>query len=336
MRKILLVIYFIGTFCNAEPIISDITESQCWFAGSEVKNAFSISGVETDRLSGQWRLSIANHTVMRGEAALNTAGGIAPFNISFTLPEVKSGIIADLILDLSVIDVDSGNKLVTTNKIIKSFSQDTFVDMNKWLKSLDIVLFDPEKTTAELFDNLKIPYRFTKNTDALTEINQGIVIVGEGVSLNENKGLWNVLVDVASRNVPVLCLALRDGEMKIPGIGTTDNSPKPSALTIKRYQAITDLNKSLDRQSWCGERMVASQSVIFKGERDQVIASIEEGSKNWLWLEQSFEGSTAKLVLCQFQIIKNWKQSPVPQYLLLNILENMCPQKTGKKVLSKF
>ena len=330
MRKILLVIYFIGTFCYAKPVISDITKSQCWFAGSEVKNVFSISGLETKSLSGQWRLSVANHTVARGEAALNMANGLVPFNITFTLPEIKPGIITDLILDLSVIDVDSGNKLVTTNKIIKSFSQDTFVDMNKWLRSLNIVLFDPEKTTVELFDNLKIPYRFTKNTDALTEINQGIVIVGEGVSLNENKGLWTVLVDVASRNIPVLCLALREGEMSISGVGIIEKSTKSSALTIKRYQAITDINKSLDRQSWCGERMVASQSVIFKGERGLVVASVEEGCKNWLWIEQSFEGSTAKLVLCQFQIIKNWKRSPVPQYLLLNILETMCPKETGK------
>jgi len=330
MRKILLIIYFIGTFCNAEPIITDITESQCWFAGSEVKNVFSISGVETKSLSGQWRLSVANHTVARGEKALNMANGLVPFNISFTLPELKPGIITDLILDLSVIDVDSGNKLVTTNKIIKSFSQNAFVDMDNWLESLNIVLFDPEKTTVKLFDNLNIPYRFTKNIDALTEINQGIVIVGEGVSLDENKGLWNVLVDVASRNIPVLCLALREGEMRIPGVGITEKSPKPSALTIKRYQAITDLNKSLDRQSWCGKRMVASQSVIFKGECDLVIAGVEEGCNNWLWLEQSFEGSTAKLVLCQFQLIKNWNRSPVPQYLLLNILETMCLKETGK------
>jgi len=330
MHKILLIICFIGTFCNAEPIISDITESQCWFAGGEVKNVFSISGIETESLSGQWRLSVANHTVARGEKALNMANGIVPFNISFTLPEINPGIIVDLMLDLSVVDVDSGNKLVTTNKIIKSFSQDAFVDRDEWLKSIDIVLFDPEKTTSDLFDNLEIPYSFTKNTDALTEVDHGIVIVGEGVSLNENKGLWNVLVDVALRNIPVLCLALREGEMRIPGVGITEKSAKLSMLAFKRYQAITDLNKILDRQSWCGERMVASQSIIFKAERGQIIASVEKGCNNWLWLEQSFEGADTKLVLCQFQIIKNWKRSPVPQYLLLNILENMCQ----KRVLS--
>ena len=324
-----IAICFIASTSYGAPVILDMTESQCWASGSEVENVFNISGIESEQLSGQWRLSVAGHTVARGETALSKKNGIIPFNIAFTLPQLKQGVTADLTLSLSVTGSDSGVKLATTNKTISSFSADVFANRNKWLKSLNIVLLDPEKATVELFDSLNIPYRFIRSADSLAEVTQGVVIVGEGVSLKENKGLWNVLTGVAARGVPVLCLALMEGEMKVAGMGPTE-LPKSSSLIMKRHQIIREIDKRLDINSWCGERMIASHSIMFTGERGPVTAVIKEDNTEWLWLEQSFENTNAKLILCQFLLVKHWKQSPVPQYLLLKLLENISPQKVDK------
>jgi len=316
-----LIVYSVAVVNRGEPIITDITESMCWFAGSQVENVFSISGIETERLSGQWRLSTGSRTMARGEMAVNMENGMAPLRISFILPELEEGAVVDLLLELSVTDTVSDSQLGVTNKVIRSFFPNPFTGREQWLESLEITLFDPEKRTAELFDDLDIPYSFTRNVDALSMVNRGIVIVGEGVSLKENRGLWDELVDVASRGIPVLCLALREGEMTVPGLGMTERPIKPSALTMKRHQAIFDLDKRLDQKSWCGERKIALSSLLFIGERGPIAASIEDGSSGWLWLEQSFENTASTLVLCQYQLVEQWEQSPVPRYLLLRLLE---------------
>jgi hypothetical protein len=324
LRQVLLAAAFLGvTTCFADVAMHDETDSRCWFAGSEVPVLFRVSGLEVDQASGQWRLSTAGRTVARGETALVIGDGAAPFSITFALPELNDGVAVDLTLELSVTDTRSGDAMASTNKVIRSFSPKAFVGREAWLKSLDIALFDTEKATVSLFDDAGIPYRFLRNAEALTEITQGIVIVGEGVSTQENRGLWEQLVKVASRGVPVLCLALREGEVALPGIGSTEMAATPAALTMKRYQAITDVDKRLDKTSWCGERKIASHSIVFEGERGPVAARVQEGREGWLWLEQSFEDVESQLVLCQFRLIKHWEKSPVPRCLLLKVLDDL-------------
>jgi hypothetical protein len=317
--------------CFANTVIHDETDSRCWFAGSEVTALFRVSGIDADQATGRWRLSSAGHTVARGETSLAIGNGTVPFTITFALPELNDGVAVDLSLELSVTDTRSRTELAATNKLIRSFSPKVFVGREEWLKSLDITLFDSEKATVILFDDAGIPYRFLRNAEALAEITQGIVIVGEGVSTQENRGLWEQLIKVASRGVPVLCLALREGEVALPGIGPTEMAAKPSALTMKRYRAITDVDKRLDKTSWCGERKVASHSIVFEGERGPVAARVQEGRSGWLWLEQSFEGVESQLVLCQFLLVKHWERSPVPRVLLLKVLETVCPKKRTNK-----
>ncbi len=315
--------------CFADVVIHDETESRCWFAGSEITTVFRVSGTDMDQASGQWRLSTAGRTVARGEASLAAKDGAAPFSIMFVLPELNDGVTADLSLDLSIVDARSGVALASTNKLIRSFSAEVFADREEWLKSLDIALFDPEEATVSLFDDAAIPCRLVRHPEALSEISQGIVVVGEGLSTREHRGLWDVLVDVASSGVPVFCLALREGGLALPGVGPTETVAKSSALVMKRYQAITDADKMFDQKSWCGKREVASRCIEFEGERGPVAACVQEGSDGWLWLEQSFEDVESQLVLCQFRLVKHWEQSPVPRYLLLKVLEEMCREEVG-------
>jgi hypothetical protein len=322
---------FLAQPCWGAVTIHDETESRCWFSGSEVSAVFRVSGLESQQATGRWRLSAANHTVARGETALVTENGSAPFRITFALPELNAGVAAELLLELSATDARSGNELGMTNSTIHSFSPEAFASREKWFDALDITLFDSEKATSHLFDDMGIPCRFLRNADALVEVSKGLLIVGEGVSLKESRGLWDALLGVASRGVPVLCLALREGDFTLPGVGPTELAAKPSAMTMKRHQAVSDVDKRFDQKSWCGKRNVASHSIVFEGERGPVAARVQEGSDGWLWLEQSYEDVASRLVLCQFRLVKHWEQSPVPRYFLLKVLETMCPAEADKQ-----
>ena len=67
--------------------------------------------------------------------------------------------------------------------------------LNPWhgrteaLKKLDLRLFDPDGTAAPVLDKAGIPFKTLRSTDALSAITNGVVILAEGLSLNERKGL---------------------------------------------------------------------------------------------------------------------------------------------------
>ena len=321
----LLCASFCMTPTRAEvlPRIVDVTRSRCWFAGASVTNAFRVEGVRNAEMIGQWRLSAAGRTVARGERALVAGSPLIAFDVTFALPEVKPGVVVDHVLDVAVVDAGDRRLVTATNKVIHSFAREAFAGRSAWLESLDITLFDSEKATTRLFDRSGIPHRFTRNSDGLAEVKGGTVIVGEGVSLKDYRGLWAELVDLASRGVPVLCLALKGGAAAVPGVGPSGSVVRPTALSLKRYGAVSELDKRLDRDTWCGSARTVAYSLAFEGSRGPVEARIGKGSADWLWLEQGFAGSDARLVLCQFRLVGLWDTSPVPRYMLLRILEEL-------------
>ena len=208
-------------------------------------------------------------------------------------------------------------------KTLWIFAADPFYNRTKWVEGLKITLYDsdPKSKTAEALKSLKVPFEEVRNPAALADLKEGLLLVGEGVSLKDEAGLAEAMVQAASRGIPVLCLCPKEGIFPLPG---TDNGlPAPGSLTFHRQDIITKLDKRLDAAAWAPDNQVVARSLTIKAEDGKVIAEIQEGSKGWPWLQLDYPDQKGRLVLCGFPIIQRWDASPTPRYLLARLLEHV-------------
>jgi hypothetical protein len=194
------------------------------------------------------------------------------------------------------------------------------------LRDLGIRLFDPEKKTAERFAKADIPFTEIRTTDALAVVRDGLVVVGEGVSLKEERGLASAMSRVVEAGVPVLCLALRNGEMPLPTEGVSETQGKPPLrMTFRRADIIAELDKRLDTGTWAPGRDAVASSLVLSADRRVVAVEAVNGDRGWSWMDIAFQGG-GRLVVCGFGIVSGWEESPTPRFLLLKVLEDV-----GKK-----
>ena len=268
-----------------------------------------------------WRYSAGDKTIARQEREIGVGPG-RPFSeaVRLPVPEVKEGAILNTTLSVSVIENEALQATATCEKVLLIFPPDPFAGRMEWLKKLDIRLLDPEKRTAESFEKAGIPFQRVANMEVLAEVKGGIIIVGEGISFNDYKGLPDLLFKVAAKGVPVLCLAPSGGNFRLPGTSEHE-MPAPRSMKFDRNEMITRLDKRLDAVAWPPDGVIALSTMALRSARGAVVGEVEKGGDNWSWLEMSFNDSRGMFILCHFAIVEKWETGPAPRYLLARILE---------------
>jgi hypothetical protein len=297
------------------------------FGGGEQSFRYVVSGESA--LDGRvtWALSRDSRALARGETAAQSPAG-EPLTVTFRVevPAVKEGVVFPCELSVAYVPQGAAEAAATHRRTLWMFPKDAFADRKQWLARLAIRLFDPEKKTAERFSKAGIPFTDVRTTDALAAVREGLVIVGEGVSLKEERGLAPAMRQAAEAGVPVLCLALRGGEMPLPAEGVSEAGGKPPVwMTFRRADVITELDKRLDCKTWAPGREVTASSLVLSAERRVSAVEAVKGDRGWSWMDVAFEGG-GRIVVCGFPIVSGWEESPTPRYLLLRVLEEM-----GKK-----
>lgn len=272
-----------------------------------------------------WRLSVAGRTIARGEAALNLSTSDSKnIAVALEIPPVKDGVVMQASLSINVY-TSSDAEVATHTKDVWVWSDDPFAGKTKWLKKRNIHLFDPEGLTSELFEANDIPFDRIYNLNTIADIREGLLIIGEGASFHDYRALAEVLFAVAADGVPVLCLAPVDGEFEIPGTGDGE-AGDPAALHLRRADIIKQLDKRLDAAAWPMVGRVASRSLHATGSRGgRVLGVVGEDANGWPWLDAVFE--SGNVVICGFDIVKNWDTGPTPRFLFARILEYMDKKK---------
>ena len=146
-----------GAAQDAQPSIVYREQVTAFFSEAKAKFTFEIAAPKKVASTAAWML---------------TANGRVPLQlkVSFRVGEEKKPA-AELTLDLWL------------------FHDNPFVDREKSLETLTIQLFDPPGDTAAALEKLKIPFKPVANVDALPDVVQGVVLIGEGVSLNDYRSL---------------------------------------------------------------------------------------------------------------------------------------------------
>ena len=304
----------------APPTATPLESWSTVFGGSDVTLHFAVVGDEPFAGTAGWRLAANSRTLATGESRVTVEPGTpATVDVSLSLPDVKEGVVFPAVLSVRLFGNDR-RSVANLDKELWICSDDAFAGREAWLARLKVRLFGPEGRTAKRFEESGIPFESVHNVDALDQAADGLVVVGEGVSFREHRGLPGILLGLAARGAAVLCLAPSGGELYLPG--TTDGArQRPSALIFRRAGIIRELDKRLDVGGWPPDGCVASRSVKMRGDRGPVAIEIEEGQNGWLWVEAGFDDTGGKLVVCGFGIIEKWEASPTPRFLLAAMLE---------------
>ncbi len=186
----------------------------------ETDTTFSFEIAAARDLAGRvaWSLSAQGRTISRGEREVQAAvGQIVRVDVPVRIPPVRDGIVFPTQLTLAVVADGERSPQAEYAKRIWVFPRDPFADRRQWLENLKMAVFDPQGGTLQVFKEAKIACREVRNTATLETLNEGLLVIGENVSLKDHRALPELILRVAQRGVPVLCLAPGEGQLLLPG-----------------------------------------------------------------------------------------------------------------------
>ena len=83
-------------------------------------------------------------------------------------------------------------------------SPDPFEDRKEWFDKHPIALYDPEKTTADIFEAEEIPFKHLRSFADIEAVKNAVIVVGQDVGFEKEKGLAELLLLKAADGGSVL------------------------------------------------------------------------------------------------------------------------------------
>lgn len=319
----ILAVAYAGT-ARAEQQLS-VRPVERWsgiFADRRVEFNYVVAAEEPFQGRLEWAFSVGPRTIARVERAVDAAPR-RPVRVAVPLrmPHVKQGVILQARLVVSVHQNNAVGKAVEHEKRIWIFPDDPLTDRSEWLENLKITLFDPEEKTTSIFEEANIPFKVARNVASLEELREGLVVVGEGASLEDYRDLPETMLRLASSGLPVLCLALSEGAVEISA--TSDRLRiRPRAISLRRRDVIAELDKHLDAVAWPHCKMAVG-ALALRIEADRVLAEVSQGGRTWPWVEVDYQKKDGRLLVCGFGVIEHWESGPTPRFLLVCMFERL-------------
>ncbi len=268
-----------------------------------------------------WHYAAGGRTLARQERAIEVAPErLETMPLRLPVPDVKQGLILDTAITVSLLEPGAALPAAALDKTLRVFSPNPFADVQQWLKSLNIQVFDPDHRTAATFEAARIPFRSVPRADALDTVRTGLLVVGEGISFESHRGVWNQLMNRIMDGVSVLCLA--PSARTLPLLSPDEPVPGVLAgLRLERLPYSRALDKRLDAESWPPDGRVCTRAIAVRGDRGRVVGESRPAEAGgWPWMELAGQGG-GRLILCCPAIIEKWETGPAPRYLLKRILE---------------
>ncbi len=309
-------------------VIQPAQEWACVFGDSEVEFRYAISSEEAFEGRATWRLAFEHRTLQRGERDIRiTAGESAELLIPLRVPPVKDGVVFRIQFEMDVLTEPGGQVAARHKRPVWVFPRDPFADRTEWLKSCDITLFDPEGETAAVLEKAGVPFKLVVRTGPLEDLSDGMLVVGEGVSLIGFRGLPNTLYRSAVAGIPVLLLGPSEGSLPLAG-AKGSAFPAPASISFRRQDVLQQLDKRFDGQSWPPDGRIPSSLFSVEGGRAGVSLAIapdaaESAQDAWPWVEIDYNQKGGKLLMCGFHVVSRWESGPVPRFLLARLLEEL-------------
>lgn len=301
------------------------------FADREVAVKATIGSVAPWKGRIVWGLINADKiTLVRGEVAAECdADKKVEVAIPLKWPSVKAGAILPTRLTLALVTDGAKEPALVQDSPLWIYSVDPFHERRKWLEDLRVGIYDPIGATAERLNQDKLSFEKIETLAGLADYGARVLMVGEGVSFREERGLAEELVAAAERGVAVICLAPSGGDLPVPS--RDGRQAAPTGLLLQQNESISRLDKRLDAVQWGRVPAKPLYSLQLLREGSQVVADVSPGDEGWSWLEMRFpppdqKAASGRCVVCCFPLIKHWDESPTPRFLLARLLEYVTVQ----------
>jgi hypothetical protein len=293
-----------------------------YFGGQDVDVGFRIANGGGQALRVGWAARIQKQVVARRELTVTgKAGQPAEFTVRLKLPDAEPRVI----LPAAVVITLDGREVL--ERPLWIFPRDPFADQRKILSALPIALFDPEKKTTQLLEKLEITVKELRNVEALDEVAGGLILIGEGISFRDYRGLPAAMLAAAARGNRVLCLAPTGGSLELPGANPSEAGDVRS-LNFRRADVIAEFDKRLDYRAWPTDGKMIASGITLIGERGPVVADVSKDGNGWPWLEVEYP-SSGRFILCGFAIVEKWESGPAPRYVFQHVLERVAGKKSN-------
>lgn len=289
------------------------------FGGAECEFAVRVTARRASTGRVVWRLAAGTATVKAGEVGYAAADDApAAVAVKVAVPPVKGGVVLHTTLTLSVVEDKQAKPAAALEHDVWVFPPDPFADRAVWLKGLNLTLYDPKGDTAKVLAAAKVPFEEARDVSAVSAVTEGLVVVGEGVSFVDEKGLDAALVRLAAAGRAVLVLAPAAGELAIPGIAG------PGAAfedLLFRREIVRRLDKRLDPGSWPPDGKAVASSLVVKG-GEAAVGEVTAGAGGWPWVEAR-AAAGGRWALCGFGVVAKWDAGPTPRFLFARMLEHL-------------
>lgn len=292
------------------------------FAGRQTRIDVATPLIADPATPISWQWMHGHRTLATGSAAVQTRPtNDSPSSVRLTLPPIDAQAVMSTTLVLrrfGGVDSVGGAEPVRAG-IVYVYPNDPFSQIQSALRDAAIELFDPPRTTHDIFERSSIPHRLHRRLSTLDAIDRGCIVVGEGLDLDRHRGLAATLAAAAGRGVSVV--------MFRPIAGTLW-WPDPTAVT----------RLSADRDSWFGDidrrwKSISGDSFSTAPTRfliDQTDGqfTLRTDHRPGAWISvrwhhakpPAVDGTGGRVLLCGVAMIDGWDRDPIVQYLLKEIL----------------
>lgn len=298
-----------------------------FFAGEPIALHYRVNWPgEAARLS--WAYQIEHRIIARGQQHVSAEKRPAVIEARTMLPPAKPGVVLSGTFSAAIAGDRADETLGQVERPFWIFPRDPFVDRQTWLESLSITLFDPVGDTASVFEEARIPYRRTNNLARISRLDEGILIVGEGLSLPEHPGLSDSVLSAAQR-VPIVWLAIRRGKLRLP----VREGERLQRLTLAREEIIHKFDKRLDDCPWPPHDKLGGSRLALAASGDRVMLQVSDNTLAFPWIEMQLgrhDETRGRLILCGFPLVADWRAGPTPRYLFQHLLERLALDSVGE------
>jgi hypothetical protein len=316
-----------GQQLNATPLGT----RSCVLAGAETQFAYELTHVDAARVRVDWTLLVDRQLIGRGFVVPDVvnAKGTRTVTIPLTIPSIRPGVVLSATLRLTL---TTGAKSLTVDRPLFIYHPDPFSGMKSLPAEADIQLLDISGETTKVFDDSSISFRRLPSISSIDGLSAGTLIVGEGIDFDEQHGLAGALIDASGRGVHVLVLAPAVNSTAIVSADVL-NSGRLRRVEFRSQDVLHDFDKRFDTSDWSNSRNVESTVKVQAIHNDAVIG-IAENAKGWPWLALNVtgpksSGKETNVIVCGFGVIRYWRTSPVPRYLLAGVLQQFVESNIG-------
>ena len=302
---ILFMVFFTLVATAAEP---------AWnaFGGQENLRVRGVAGVVAG--ADVWFSVAKDHRRISSGTIKAEADGL---KLPVRIPEMKPGVALALELTLRA---GSEQGPVLRSGPLWAFAERPLEANHNPAAPRSILLYDPEGTTEPALRGIELPFETITKLDVLSDRTNAVIVVGEGVSLDGERGLWQTLMDAVAHGNHVLLLAPKDGQLHLPP--AWENLMVGDAQKVLRHGTVAKLPYKLDLTNWPPDGKAAATRFQLAAFRDEAVFNVTPDAGT---VAMGFDTATGgRFRACGLGIIAKWNETPAARWLLVEMLEEGC------------